>query len=279
MTKTLTPRQVAQVAARAGFRGEALVKAVAVALAESGGRPRVTNTNHDKWNSVDRGLWQINSHWHPEVSAAAAFDPNKAAQAAYRISNAGRDWHQWSTWNNGTARAQLGRARIAAAGIGSAKTTTGVQTAATTTAQAEAAAFGGGLPTLPHVPIDPLGLVDGIKKPLDAWLTMVGLAIKTGAWISDPHNWMRIAMVSGGTTGLLLGLGMLAKSGAVGTEAAAVASLPGKTLKAGAEVGLMAATGGGSAIAKGAATVGKTASTAAKGTAKTAKAAWDLPVT
>merc|ERR1719240_531371 len=40
--------------------------AVAVAMAESGGNCGARNVNSDSYSSVDRGLWQINNHWHPE---------------------------------------------------------------------------------------------------------------------------------------------------------------------------------------------------------------------
>jgi hypothetical protein len=46
--------------------------AVRVAKAESGLKPNATNTNKD--DSIDRGLYQINSKWHPEVSENQAFD-------------------------------------------------------------------------------------------------------------------------------------------------------------------------------------------------------------
>lgn len=43
-----------------------------VAKCESGLKPNATNINTDK--SIDRGLYQINSRWHPEVTADQAFD-------------------------------------------------------------------------------------------------------------------------------------------------------------------------------------------------------------
>ena len=46
--------------------------AVRVARAESSLNTKATNTNTDK--SIDRGLYQINSKWHPEVTADQAFD-------------------------------------------------------------------------------------------------------------------------------------------------------------------------------------------------------------
>ncbi len=94
----LTMRQVARVVLDAGFSGEGAAKAVAVAWAESSGITNARNVNSDSHRSVDRGLWQINSYWHREVSDACADDPACAAKAAFRISNGGGDWSQWATW-------------------------------------------------------------------------------------------------------------------------------------------------------------------------------------
>jgi hypothetical protein len=96
----LTDAQVATVARRAGFTGERLIDAITVCLAESGGRTDVVNTAGNHPPSRDRGLWQINDHYHPEVTDRQAFDPDGNAHAAYRISEGGRSWSQWSTWQS-----------------------------------------------------------------------------------------------------------------------------------------------------------------------------------
>ena len=103
--------QIARVTERAGFRGRGWVVSVAVSLAESGGRTRARHINTDC--SVDRGLWQINSRWHHEVSNRQAFRPRRAAQAAHRISAGGSNWTQWTTYNNGAYRAHMAEARAA----------------------------------------------------------------------------------------------------------------------------------------------------------------------
>jgi hypothetical protein len=46
--------------------------ALRVAKCESGFKINATNTNTD--GSIDRGLFQINSKYHPEVTADQAFD-------------------------------------------------------------------------------------------------------------------------------------------------------------------------------------------------------------
>ena len=75
--------------------------AVAVALAESAGDPTAERTNNDQWNSRDRGLFQINDHWHFEVSDACAFDAACNTNAAYVISNGWTDFTPWATYNSG----------------------------------------------------------------------------------------------------------------------------------------------------------------------------------
>jgi hypothetical protein len=123
--KKLTKRQLNKLSHKAGFRGNGKRIAVAVAQAESGGRigavlcntknpynPRhkfergVKACKGDK-ASADRGLWQINNRWHKNVSNKCSFSPKCNAQKAYLISNGGRDWKPWSTYNNGLYRQHL----------------------------------------------------------------------------------------------------------------------------------------------------------------------------
>lgn len=98
MANQLSDIQVAQYGYNAGFRGDTLVRAVAVALAESGGIPANQNTNTN--GSVDRGLWQINSV-HSQYDYAKLYDPQYNANAAWQISNQGQNWHPWTTFNTG----------------------------------------------------------------------------------------------------------------------------------------------------------------------------------
>lgn len=233
MTK-LTPAQIGQYAAAAGFHGVGLRNAIAVALAESGGDPRAVGHNSDRYHSRDRGLWQINDHWHPEVSDAAAFNPASAAAAAFKISSGGTSWRAWSTWNNGAAAAQFGRAQLAAN-----------QAAATGTTATPA---GFPMPNLPNG-LDPFlgapglldlfggdgGVVGGIKNTADAAKAALVLAVKAGAWMADAHNWSRVLLVAGGSVGILLSLEMIAKSGAAGSTAGAVAAIPVNAAKSAAK--------------------------------------------
>ena len=88
----LSPEQIAQSAHHAGFRGNDLTTAVAIALAESAGNPKAHNAVPPD-NSY--GLWQINMigalgpdrrhefHLH---SNSELFDPKTNAAAAFDIS-------------------------------------------------------------------------------------------------------------------------------------------------------------------------------------------------
>ncbi len=114
----------ARVGDRAGFpRDDTLVTAVAIAMAESGcvRKAKLVNgpTQGCPNGSVDRGLWQINSCWHPEVSASCTYRVRCNALAAYRISSGGTDFSPWVTYNTGAYLAFLDEARAAVARIGS----------------------------------------------------------------------------------------------------------------------------------------------------------------
>lgn len=113
----LTDFQIARFCSSAGFTGQGLVTAVAVALAESNGNTLASNTAGNHPPSTDRGLFQINSYWHDEVSNSEANDAAHACAAAYRITRSGHDWHEWCTYTNGTYERFLTRARAAAAAL------------------------------------------------------------------------------------------------------------------------------------------------------------------
>ncbi|MGM1059976.1 type VII secretion target [Saccharothrix sp. Mg75] len=114
---TLSPERIARHAHDAGFRGQDLTIAVAVALAESGGDPRAHNATPPD-NSY--GLWQVNMLGalgparRREFGLDAnreLFDPAENARAANRISGDGRDWTPWSTYTNGAYKKHLDEAR------------------------------------------------------------------------------------------------------------------------------------------------------------------------
>jgi len=98
---------IAAVAANAGFEGTDLIIAVAIALAESGGK---ANAIGDKGlaptNGPSYGLWQINvgTKAHPEYASMAQsgdlFDPQNNANAAFDIyTKAGESFRPWATFD------------------------------------------------------------------------------------------------------------------------------------------------------------------------------------
>lgn len=112
------------VALKAGFGYKAtvagypqIVVAVAVALAESSCNPNAQGHNGPTSGcpngSTDRGLWQINNCYHPEVSNACAYQIQCNADAAFRISSGGTNWTPWSTFNSGAWRSHISTARAA----------------------------------------------------------------------------------------------------------------------------------------------------------------------
>ncbi|MDQ2587641.1 type VII secretion target [Saccharothrix yanglingensis] len=114
---TLSPERIARHAHDAGFRGQDLTIAVAVALAESGGDPRAHNSTPP---DDSYGLWQVNmlGSLGPARrrefgldSDSDLFSPAENARAANRISGDGRDWTPWSTYTNGAYRKHLDEAR------------------------------------------------------------------------------------------------------------------------------------------------------------------------
>lgn len=110
----LTYTAVARLARNAGLSctGERIAIATAVAKAESGFRPQITNTVGNA-HGIDRGLWQINSYWHPNVSASCAFSPSCNARAMARISSMGKTWRPWWTFVHGKHLPFMSQARAA----------------------------------------------------------------------------------------------------------------------------------------------------------------------
>lgn len=111
MTGKLGIPQLIEVASSAGWSGEDLVIAVAVALAESGGDPGIIgDVNVPHPGSASYGLWQINSYWHPEFGPdfTKLFDPQTNANDAYQIYvQAGDSFSPWSTYKSGAYQAYL----------------------------------------------------------------------------------------------------------------------------------------------------------------------------
>lgn len=101
----LSATDIAAYAYNAGFDGDDLIIAVAVALAESSGNTRAYNPERQA-NTPEGmgsyGLWQIYEKVHPEYQSVDLTNPQNNAIAAYAIyQNAGYTFRPWSTFNNG----------------------------------------------------------------------------------------------------------------------------------------------------------------------------------
>ena len=109
---------VARLAKAAGVScsGERIALAVAVAKAESGFRPTITNIAGNA-HGIDRGLWQINSYWHPEISATCALSASCNARGMAAISSKGTKWSPWWTYVNRKHVAFMAQARAAQAAV------------------------------------------------------------------------------------------------------------------------------------------------------------------
>lgn len=102
---------IAQYAKQAGFEGNDLVTAVAIALAESSGNIRAYNPEAAAGTPEGQGsygLWQIYLYAHPEFSGDDLYDPQINANDAYEVySKAGNSFSPWSTFKNGKYQTQL----------------------------------------------------------------------------------------------------------------------------------------------------------------------------
>jgi hypothetical protein len=96
--------------------GERIALATAIARAESSFRPWITNTVGNA-HGIDRGLFQINSYWHPEVSATCALSASCNTRAAVRISKTATKWSEWWTYKNGKHLPYMTSSRAAQANV------------------------------------------------------------------------------------------------------------------------------------------------------------------
>lgn len=187
MASVLSDQTIAQAARSAGFRGNALVTAIAVALAESGGNTLASHRNTN--GSTDYGLWQINTvhrNAFPELVPGGAWsDPATNAKMAWSISSHGRNWSPWVTYTNGRHRAFIGRARAAA---GDAASLPPIDPAP----GVSGGGGGGGGDSSGGFVASPASLTGGIGDFISI--------------LTDPHTWLRVAMFIGGAALIVMAL-------------------------------------------------------------------------
>lgn len=118
----------ARAAYNAGFRGDALVVAVAIAGGESSYNPNALGDQQletDKWGP-SYGFWQIRSLRRPQdysfpdtlrLNDGTLYDPTKNAEAAYALSSGGTNWRPWSVFTAGIYQNFINVARTAVASM------------------------------------------------------------------------------------------------------------------------------------------------------------------
>lgn len=188
--QTLTPPQIAQWAIQAGFSGQDLVTAVAVALAESGGRIDATNTNSN--GTTDYGVWQINSVHADEFSKHPQWWSVENADMAHDIyAAAGNTFQPWSTFTSGRYTSFLLQASSAAKNPDTSNIVGGPGDTKTVT-------------TIPGV--------DSIAESLSGITTAIA---GVTSWIGNAQNWERVGLVLIGGA-LVVGALIMVAGGSIG---------------------------------------------------------------
>lgn len=196
---TLNASQIAAYARAAGFSGQELTVAVAVALGESSGRTTVVNPI----GCV--GLWQINQpvhvQSHPTWSKEWLKNPANNARAAYTLSNGGRNWQPWEAYTNGDYKKHLSAAKRA----------TGIGVGADFSVPF--GPFGDSDPESPgiDVPVPGGELMPGLGDVGSALKAMAIATARATAWISNSDNWLRAVQVVLGGALVVGGLVVVAR--------------------------------------------------------------------
>lgn len=201
-----TAAQIAQTAANAGFKGNQIVMATAIALAESGGNTAAIGYDND--GSHDVGLWQINSiHGY---SDAAMQDPAQNAAAAYSISSSGTNWSPWSTFGTGAYLKYMATAMS----VSNVKPGSAVDTKITIPA----------IPIIPGSPIPIPGTGGTSLNPLSSVMQTINdltnafnTIVKTVQFLTNVGMWERILIGVGGVALMAFGFDKLAQGTPIGT--------------------------------------------------------------
>jgi hypothetical protein len=187
---TLSDGQIAAVAKAAGFTD--VTRAVAIALAESGGQTDATNRNSD--GSTDYGLWQINSVHADLLKSGTWSNPADNARMAYAVYQSS-GWTAWTVYKTGAYLPFWARAAIAA---GNPDTRIPTDT--------------GAAPGIENANIENVGLVSSFTSFVDL--------------ITNPNTWKRISFFILGSILLIWALmKMTGNNQASGATKAAVGGL------------------------------------------------------
>lgn len=223
---TLDAKTIAGVAVNAGFKGQALTTAVAIALAESSGNPAAHNRNASTGDD-SYGLWQINMLGSLGPARRKLFDisdnnallqANQNADAAFKIyQQSANSFSAWSTYKSNAYKSKLAQAQKGVTDNGGAAVSVGTA----------------------DPPADD-GMTDVSIGGLDFKIPDIGSAI-TGAMNSFSQNIFKVTMnISGIVVGivlLILGVVILMRAPITsGAKAVVGIAGPGKVAKAAGKV-------------------------------------------
>lgn len=107
----LASTDIANYASSAGFTGDDVNTAVAIALAESSGNADAYNPETEAGAQPGMGsygLWQIFLTDHPEAQGQNLYDPQTNANFAFSIYAARGDFSAWSSYTSGAYQKFLG---------------------------------------------------------------------------------------------------------------------------------------------------------------------------
>ena len=118
--KQLTMDEAAQLCLQANFAGWRCVEVVATIWAESRGNAYAINiVDHDPdaeaYLSLDVGLCQFNTYWHPGIPLSTSLDPPAALQVMYVLTAGGQPGplKMWNAYKSGAYKQFLHDARVA----------------------------------------------------------------------------------------------------------------------------------------------------------------------
>lgn len=101
-TKFLDMDQISRLVLDAGFTGEAAATAVAIIWVESRGNVYAININDiptsKAYLSMDVGLCQWNTYWHPDFPISSALDPRKSVERMFAYSRGGTRFNLWMAY-------------------------------------------------------------------------------------------------------------------------------------------------------------------------------------
>ena len=192
--QTLTDNQRATWAKQAGFPADQIATAVAISIAENrSGKIDAIGGPNLVDGSYDYGMWQINDKAHPGLFERFPqwWSVQNANMTKAVWDDAGGSWRPWTTFTSGTYSAYMDRGRKAAeeapwGGVGQSDPVTVFDTTSAITAAAEVLR----------------GLANAVKS-------VAGGTFKVGAWMADPDNWQRVALVVAGGGLLIVGTTIL----------------------------------------------------------------------